>query len=279
MTDTAVTTARDARSCLMAAAHRNAEMIAALDLDQPVTGSEWTVGETSAHLISALRGFTNAATGDEREWHKLQDSLPNAHAQARVVALNRSLIASEPRCSPFLTARAITDGADAFLAATANLPTGQAVPTPWYGERESLTVAEATCLLLGEQVMHGYDIAKAVGRKYPIGKHDALLIFEAARQMMPKYADPAAIGDVSTTYELRLGRSDRFVVRIAGGAAAVEPVAGQRIDCHVLAEPVAMLLLAYGRINQWQAIATAKMITWGTKPWMAFRFASFFSHP
>ncbi len=143
-------------------------------------------------------------------------------------------------------------------------------------------MAQATCLLLGEQVVHGYDIAKAVGRKPSIGKQDAVLIFGAVQEMLPKIADPAAIGGVTATYELHLagaGRSGRFVVRVADGAAVVEACAGQRVDCHVLAEPVALMLLGYGRINQWQAIGRAKMITWGTKPWLAFRFTSFFSNP
>jgi uncharacterized protein (TIGR03083 family) len=269
----------DARASLAAAAQRNAEMIGSLDPDQPVAGSDWTVGDTAAHLIIALRGFTNSARGQYQEWYEWADRIPNGRTPDRIETLNRAMLAAEPRLRPDATARAITAGAEAFLAATASLPAQQPVRTPWYGPNESLTVAEATCLLLGEQVMHGYDVARAVGRKWPISQQDALLIFEAGRQMMPKIADPAAIGAVTAAYDLRLGRSARFIVRIADGRATIEDPAGQRVACHVLADPVAMLLLAYGRINQWNAIGRAKMITWGLKPWMAFRFASFFSNP
>lgn len=279
MTDTARIAIRDARRSLAAAARRTSELIGSLDMDLRVRGSEWTVGDTAAHLIIALRGFTHSVTGDDREWHHWQDQIPNARTSERVAVMNRFTIAAEPPRSPTAAAAAITQGADAFLAATNSLSPGQAVPTPWYGESDSLTVAEATCLLLGEQVLHGYDVAKAARRRWPISKQDALLIFDAVHQMMPKMADPDTLRDVSATYEIRLGLSNRFVIRVADGAAVIEPCAGQRIHCHVLAEPVAMLLLGYGRTNQWQAIGTAKMITWGRKPWMAFRLTSFFSHP
>jgi hypothetical protein len=100
--------------------------------------------------------------------------------------------------------------------------------------------------------------------------------------MLPKMADPITIKGTKAAFEFRLagaGPSARFVVRVANGGAGVEPSSGQRVDCHILADPVALLLLGYGRISQWQAIGRAKMITWGTKPWMAFRFTSFFSNP
>jgi uncharacterized protein (TIGR03083 family) len=273
---------RPARRGLTAAAQRNAEMIASLDLDRPVPGSEWSIGETAAHLIVALRGFTHSALGEYEAWNEWEDRAPVAPATQRLEVLNRAMIAAEPRRSPLASARAITEGAEAFLRATDALPSDQAVLTPWYGTGTSLTVAQATCLLLGEQVVHGYDITRAVGRKASISKQDAVLIFSAVQQMMPKMADPAAIGKVTATYELHLagaGRPARFVVRIADGGAVVEPASGQRVDCHVLADPVALLLLGYGRISQWQAIGRAKMITWGTKPWLAFRFTSFFSNP
>jgi uncharacterized protein (TIGR03083 family) len=279
VTSTAVIDARDARLCLLAAAARTAELIESLAMDPPVSGSEWTVGDTAAHLIFALRGFTSSALGDYAEWFEWEAMIPNTRTPVRVEVLNRTLLAVEPRGSAAEMAAWITKGAEAFVAASASLHPDQAMPTPWYGPDETLTVAEATCLLLGEQVVHGYDVATAAGRKWPISKQDALLIFQAVRAMMPKIADPAGIGDVNATYELHLGRADRFVVRIADGAALVEPVAGQRIDCHLLADPVTLMLLGYGRISQWNAIGRMKLIAWGTKPWMAFRFVSFFSNP
>src|SRR5580700_10250510 len=91
-----LTDTRDARRALAAAARRNAEVIGSVDLDLPVKGSEWTVGETASHLIIALRGFTHSALGDFGAWYEWEDRIPNVRAPERLEVLNRAMIAAEP---------------------------------------------------------------------------------------------------------------------------------------------------------------------------------------
>ncbi len=268
-----------ARHSLMAAAGRTAELVASLDMDRPVAGLDWSVGETAAHLVIALRVFTSSVLGDDREWREWEDRIPDVATPDRMEIVNRLMIAAEPRRVAAAAARAIADGAGAFLAATAGLSPAQVLPTPWYGRNDTLTVAAATCLLLGEQVIHGHDMARSARRRWPIRREDALLIFDAVRTMMPKLANPAMLDGVSASYDIRLGRSSRFVVTFGHGTASVEPGPGHGVDCHLLAEPVALLLLGYGRTTQWRAIAGGKLLTWGRRPWLAFRLPGFFSHP
>ena len=138
--------------------------------------SAWTVGETAAHLVIALRGFTDAAHDDLRRW---EDRLPDValRYRERLADFNATTISAEPTRDARGAGQAIVDAAEAFLEATAELPAGRTVPTPWYAEGTGLTVAAATRLLLGEQVIHGHDIAKAAGRKWMIDTADAELIF------------------------------------------------------------------------------------------------------
>lgn len=275
------TETRDARVALLAAAERSAELLRTMDdMDLRLPRSEWTVGDTAAHLIVALRGFTASVTGELGNWGDIEEMLPRRSATAeRVAAMNRILIPVEPKRSPGAAAGAVTEAAEAFLAATADLPARQAIATPWYGADQSLSVRQATCLLLGEQVVHGYDVAHAGRRKWPVAKSDALLIFEAVRAMIPRMAKPEALGNASVTYRIHPGGQADFVIRCANGAITVEAPGSQHVDCHIAADPVAFLLLGYGRISQWRAIAGAKMITWGAKPWLAFRLVGFISHP
>lgn len=271
----------NARLALADAAKRTAELIGLVDdMDLPVPGSEWSVGGTASHLIFVLRAFTDSADGDDKTWQQVEGTIATTTGAAeRVAAINRLLIPAEPSRSPAAAGVAITEGVEAFLASTIALSPHHVVPTPWYGTNESLTVAEATCLLLGEQAIHGYDIAKAARRKWPITRTDACLILEAVHAMMPKMADPDALKSVSATYRLHLGGTSGFIVQCTNGAIHVEPPVSKRIDCHVAADPVAFVLLGYGRVSQWQVIARAKMITWGRKPWLAFRLTSFMTHP
>jgi hypothetical protein len=78
---------------------------------------------------------------------------------------------------------------------------------------------------------------------------------------------------------MRAGRAGRFVVLVADGTATIDPPGQPRIDCHIAGTPLALLLVGYGRISQWQAIGTGRLIAWGRKPWLGFRFVHLFYNP
>jgi len=142
-----------------------------------------------------------------------------------------------------------------------------------------VSLSAATSLLLGEQLMHGHDVARGLGRPWPITRHEAVLVFEAARAMMPIAVNPARAGELTATYELRAGPSVRFVVRLAGGRVTVEESAGQAVDCRVVADPLTLLLVAYGRMSQGRAITRGRLFAWGRRPWLGPRFPGLFFTP
>jgi hypothetical protein len=61
--------------------------------------------------------------------------------------------------------------------------------------------------------------------------------------------------------------------------AAVELASGQAIDCHLWADPVALMLVVYGRIGQWGPIARGRLLAWGRKPWLGLKFKNLFFNP
>jgi len=140
-------------------------------------------------------------------------------------------------------------------------------------------VATLTAMLLGEQLIHGYDMAAAVGRRWKIPSRDAALVFPGAQVLMPMMVKPSAAARRPVSYEMLVGRQSRFVVRLDHGRGLVEPAQGQRVDCHIAGHPVALLLIGYGRIHYLRAIATGKMMVWGRRPWLALRFPGSFYNP
>jgi putative sterol carrier protein len=60
---------------------------------------------------------------------------------------------------------------------------------------------------------------------------------------------------------------------------AVVAAAGPQADCTITADPVAFLLLGYGRIPQWAAVIRGQLRPGGRKPWLALRFGSLLSSP
>ena len=45
------------------------------------------------------------------------------------------------------------------------------------------------------------------------------------------------------------------------------------------AEPVALLLVAYGRRSQWGPVLTGKLVAWGRKPWAGLRLTRYLVTP
>ena len=59
----------------------------------------------------------------------------------------------------------------------------------------------------------------------------------------------------------------------------VAPQPGRRVDCHISAAPATLLLLLFGRINQWSALLTGRLLAWGPKPWLAPKLRQVLRNP
>jgi hypothetical protein len=152
------------------------------------------------------------------------------------------------------------------------------IPTPWYGEGLALDLDEATAVLLGEHLIHGYDIATAARRPWPIDPRQARVVLAGLTAMMPLYVNAGAARGMRATFDMRVRGGPRFTVRVDDGALAVTPPA-PGADCHLSVDPVACLLVAYGRRRQWGPILRGQMLTWGRKPWLALRFKGLILDP
>jgi hypothetical protein len=144
----------------------------------------------------------------------------------------------------------------------------------------ALTVDQVVCVLLGELLVHGFDLATTLDRPWPIGRSEANLVAAGSLAILPQFVDERAARGAGVAYELRLRGGPRVVVRIDHGTLSVEPGhPGARVDARISADPAAFLLVGYGRAGQWGAIARGRLLAWGRKPWTAFRFATYLRNP
>lgn len=266
-----------ARTALARVAGRTRGLFAGLAETEVMADSQWTVGDVGAHLLIALRGFTDAVSGDGDRWAGLSPQDGSFHD--RLAAFNARTIAGEPPRDLAALGASMVQASQDFLAASEGRSPDEQVPTPWYGDGASLSVSAATCLLLAEQVVHGYDIARRVGAAWPMSRSDACLVFHAVAAMMPMVVDVEAARGVSASFDIRLRGGQRFVVRVDDGTARVEPPGPQPVDCRLWVDPVAFLLVGYGRVSQWRAIARGQLVTWGRRPWWGLRLKGLFSNP
>jgi hypothetical protein len=133
-------------------------------------------------------------------------------------------------------------------------------------------------MTLGEYLLHGYDLARTLRAPWPIDSDEARTVLAAAVHVLPFLGNPRTSTEVDATYDLRVRGGPRVTVRINNGRVETD-LPGGRVDCHISADPVALLLVSYGRRTQWTPILTGRMIAWGRKPWLGVRLMRYLVAP
>lgn len=216
------------------------------DLGIPIPGSEWTVGQAAAHLARDAELYAEYAQGIARPASTDRTDLAGSH--------HRQLAERMTQGTPQLG----TDlqlGIDTFLTATEGR--GAEDLLPWH--RGALPCITMTGLLIGEQLLHGYDIAQALDVEWPIGEQPARLTVRAVMPVLPALIDSAAATHIDTAYELAIDGGPRVIVRFPAGTASTNPADATAIDCQLSGDPVAWLLGLYGRVRWEQLLRTGRV--------------------
>jgi SCP-2 sterol transfer family len=116
-----------------------------------------------------------------------------------------------------------------------------------------------TGLLIGEQLLHGYDIAQTLGAEWPIGEEPARLTVQAVLPTLPALVDGEAAKSVDAAYEPAVDGGPRVMARFRHGAGSIGPPEGAAIDCQLSGDPVAWLLALYGRVGWEQLLHTGRV--------------------
>jgi uncharacterized protein (TIGR03083 family) len=257
------------RSALRAASHRLTDLIRPLpDLEQPIPDSEWTAREAVAHLVTALDLYTEIATGTPSP---ISACTPAAFAEDA-----RRRIADVSETDPAKLAYLLGDAADRFVSAVTG-PTGDTVVT-WHAGVE-LSLAELAGLMVGEMVLHGYDIAVACRRPWPLQADEVALILTAFGPHVGRTVDVEGTRELTVTFSVELRGVVSFVVRFDNGCYSLEPDGWGPVDCAISADPAAFLLVTSERMPRWPAIALGLYEAGGNRPELAFGFKDLFVFP
>jgi hypothetical protein len=266
-----------ARAALAGAVTRSAQLWRSVaDSAAPVPGLTWTAGQTAAHVVADMREYTEALTrhvnGDDAAI-KIPDGSP---ARARIAVNDRHLI-DVPERDLRRLADVLEETAASYLAVASAIDTSEHVEV-LTADGLVLEPAVMTCLLLGEQLIHGLDIARAGRRPWSIGRDDALLVIPAVLSLAPKYLRPSRTKDLDISFELRMRGARRYRMAITDGTGVVT-VAGEKADCVITADPVTFLLIGFGRVSQLPQILRGKLRAGGRKPWLAAKFGTLLASP
>ena len=239
------------------------------DTSIPIPGSEWTVREAAVHLAWGPPRIAGIATG--------QFDLSAAQFDKEIYAARmRSMLADNPETDPKKLAEQVREGYGVLLEVIATVPADQ--PIAYYaGLRPN--VADLASQNLGEPLLHGYDIATAVGVPWPIDpEYAAVAVGSYQRVLFSLMFQPAASVGLEATYRVEVEGTDPFHARFADGTYARLEAHGS-VDCVISADPVTALLVITGRLSQWPAIALGRLTFTGDRPEIGPRFADLFVYP
>jgi uncharacterized protein (TIGR03083 family) len=254
------------RAALEVVGRRLVRLLAAVpDPQAPTRGLAWTLGETSLHVADGPARYADFARGR---------ALPEPAIDLGPVSRQR--MDDDPERAPGVLARRLAANTRRYLAETAELAATH--PVPFFGG-VTIELAAQSAILLGEFVIHGLDVARSIGRPWPIETAHARLIIAAVTALLPRYVNQANAGEFTATYQIRLRGGPSFLVRFDRGMATVGPPQPGAADCRLTVDPVTFLLVVYGRRSQWPGILRGQLVAWGRRPWLGPRFQRLFVRP
>lgn len=258
------------------------------DPSAPAVG-EWTLGEVAMHLSQVWVGVPGLARGDLSRVYDVLPSLAGTAGDSLIRDMwdlgdvTKLGVTSDPERDLRVLADRIDERAAEFFAESVGKSAHER--RPWLVEGASVPRSALTCHLLNETVMHGADIARAAGAKWPVDRPYAAMVLGGFLVEVIRALDPRALVDqrraagLQAAYDIRIRGGDRFTFVFDDGELRVEEAQSRRVDCHISADPSALLAVAWARRSQWPAIARGQLVAWGTKPWLGPRFRTLMRNP
>lgn len=232
-----------------------------------IATGRWTIADVAAHVATGAEYLVPMI--EHREGRRA-DSIDG------ITAMNDAVLERETERDLRVLARRIDAGATDMVRAFRD--SDPAVPLRWHGDHRVLPGSLAG-ITLGEFLVHGYDVARAAGKPWTIEPGHAALVFAGVMSVLPLYVRPDATRGMHDVVEVRLRRGPRVQIAIDDGTASVDVPNGRRADCTISAEPVAMLLVSYGRMGPVKPALTGRVAAWGRKPWLGVKLPALFKSP
>ncbi|CAN5663747.1 maleylpyruvate isomerase family mycothiol-dependent enzyme [soil metagenome] len=223
---------------------------------RPLAVGEWSIGDVACHLKGLFELYVGMVQGE---------GPPVARSRDVGAFFDRYLI-EHPERDPAVFAEPIEEAARRFLTLARRRPDDE--PVPWY-DGAKLEVSSLASVLLGEALLHGYDIAKGAGAPWRIPPHEARVLFEGLTPVLPFYVDERAAAGLTATIEIQLRGGPRAHLMFEDGSLVVDGPKQRRVHLFVSAEPVTLLLVAYGRVSAVAGLRRGRLLAWGRRPWLA----------
>lgn len=228
---------------------------------------QWSASDVAAHVATTLEMNVDVACGRGSPVDTVED-VPTVCQSALESVVDRS-----PQVLVERIQKAVGELTDAVSSQDGNprIPWHTGLPVP---------LSTVPALMVGEAMIHGYDIARAHGRQWHIPTRWAETILRGMVQGISPYFLPEQAVGLHADIEVRIrGSQTRALFGVADEKLQIAEPGNARADCYVSGEPKALLLLLYGRTSPLRPALTGRVVAWGRKPWLALRFPGLFRNP
>jgi uncharacterized protein (TIGR03083 family) len=253
---------------LRAAVERYAALARSAADDAPsLPGSAWTVRESVAHLATVTPRYSRFPHGTQ----------PLADTPASLPELNAEEIRALGALPVDELLTMLGDAMETVIGQVEGY--GDRPPEYRFHGGEMVRADVGLGILLGELLIHGWDLAQAMRRSWPITRQQVSLIWSGVEPILPGWVQPARSAGHQAAYQVHLGDTRPHVLCFTTGKLTTALPPGRRIDCHIGGRPEAILLVLYRRLSPWPAALTCRVVAWGRRPWLAFSLVDRFYLP
>lgn len=250
---------------------RFAELVAtAPDPGAKVT-PEWSVADTAAHL-AALAWLNTTLLRPDVEPPPipgLAEKLPGTTVDD-VNALNDLTLEHFTERDAQALAGLLRDRVTTMLDAAEERDPGETIT--WLGGSR-VPLAGLFAHLLNELLLHGFDVARALGRPWTVPPQDAAYFFEMflvgiSRNGVGRLLDGGgAPSDRRIAVEFRSDYTEPVTLVLRNGRVTAEEP-GKDTDVRVTFDPAVFNLMLFGRVGKARAVLARKVTVGGRRPWL-----------
>ncbi len=246
--------------------------------ERPALGV-WSSAEVAVHLSHGVDLVTSMARGSSPMSDDIWD----------LSKLTTMLVAGETEHDLGAIATRIDASVAALLAVLRDAdidggPDGGGPTRKWIIGGVEFPLSTIACHALNELVVHGGDIARTDGAPWPVERSHAALVlqgfmFPVLGALGRAMVDEKNAAGLRATYHVCLRGGGDVYLRFDDGDLAVSDDPPGPVDCNLLVDPMAFLMVAWARTGQWPPILKGRLLAYGRKPWLGLRLRSLIRNP
>ncbi|WP_370969123.1 maleylpyruvate isomerase family mycothiol-dependent enzyme [Amycolatopsis sp. cg9] len=258
------------RAALPDVGSRFADLVAGVPDAHASSLGEWSIAETASHVGMIALMYTAMIRGDggPLPLPGLEEPIDSASVDT-ISRMNALALELYPERDPVRLAERLRADIAEVLLVSADLDPGKPV---WWLGGSRVPVAGVLAHLVNEMLLHGLDIARALGRPWPIpARYEAmfleLFLFGMVRNDMGSLLDDATPSPRRIAVEFRSAYTEPGVLALQHGRLRFEEPDGTA-DVRLRFDPAVLVPMMFGRISKPRAVLTGGVRISGRRPWL-----------